>query len=85
MSIKVIVVAVLCLIILIVLLMIMGGKTKLFSKSVVSCEQKGPGAECIPESEADDCDGPVHRMGTDCKERADNGDARGPWCCVPIG
>ncbi|MFH1063798.1 MAG: hypothetical protein V1729_01820 [Candidatus Woesearchaeota archaeon] len=76
MSIKVVVIAVLCLVILIVLLMIMTGKTKIFSKAAASCEQKGIGAGCIAKNAP--CDGPIYKLGTDCDEYE-------PWCCVPVG
>ncbi len=79
MSIKVIIVAVLALIVMIVLIMIMTGKTKIFSKVSVSCEQKGMGAHCIAEGGS--CEGPIHKLGTDCKSQNDHT----PWCCVPIG
>ncbi|NQU78333.1 hypothetical protein HQ545_01045, partial [Candidatus Woesearchaeota archaeon] len=82
MSLKVIVAAVLGIAILVVLIMMFAGKIRLFGGTLSSCEAKGPGAHCIANADnSGTCDGPIHRVGTDCLTREPS---PGPWCCVPI-
>ena len=80
MSLNIIIVAVILIAILVIILILVGSKTKIFSKSLASCESKGPGARCITDSE--ECDGILHRIGTDCST---NENSVGSRCCVPVG
>lgn len=88
MSLNIIIVAVILIAILVIILIMVGSKTNIFGKSIASCESKGGGAHCIASvelGETPDCDGIVHKLGTDCGKRAEEGEAEGPWCCVPVG
>lgn len=87
-SINVIILIVLGIAVLVVLIIIVGSKTNLFGRTLSSCEQKGAGARCISEDNEELCDGTIHRYGTDCAKRYEEGGeplSDGPLCCVPIG
>jgi len=60
MSLNVVVVAVIAIVILVVLIIIFTGKTKLFSKTLASCEAKG--GECKAACGM----GEISHVGTDC-------------------